>query len=156
MNRSQSKCPNEVLIDPEDHHLFEGHHWRVDIHGYVVRWEGSSRARKKFYLHREVMKKHGLLSDGQVVDHIDGDPLNNRKENLRATNQSVNLHNAAPKVRVCSNMPPCIHATKYNTYYGVTTIKYKVYYTGTFPTVEQAVAKVVELKKLHGVWTEPT
>ncbi len=45
---------------------------------------------KTVYLHRYIMG----LPESDVVDHINGDELDNRRENLRHTNQSVNRLNS--------------------------------------------------------------
>lgn len=44
---------------------------------------------KKMFLHRTVMNARR----GQLVDHIDRNPLNNRKENLRFCRHMENLRN---------------------------------------------------------------
>jgi hypothetical protein len=46
------------------------------------------------YLHKEIMKRHyGDPPPGHVVDHKDGDGLDDRKENLRYATRSVNTKN---------------------------------------------------------------
>lgn len=61
--------------------------------GYAyVRYCGRS-----FLLHRLVfLDRHGYLPE--MVDHIDGDPANNRAENLRAATPAQNLQNAKRRV----------------------------------------------------------
>uniref|UniRef100_UPI0035C6FFE9 HNH endonuclease signature motif containing protein n=1 Tax=Serratia quinivorans TaxID=137545 RepID=UPI0035C6FFE9 len=49
---------------------------------------------KKRKAHRIIYEMHhGKLPDGYVIDHLDGNGLNNRIDNLRAVPQSVNLKN---------------------------------------------------------------
>lgn len=49
---------------------------------------------KKVYAHRAAwMHVHGDIPDGLVIDHIDGDGLNNRLVNLRLVTRSINQRN---------------------------------------------------------------
>jgi len=47
--------------------------------------------RPSVYMHRDVAKRAGILAP--IMDHIDHDPLNNRRSNLRPATNSQNLHN---------------------------------------------------------------
>lgn len=50
---------------------------------------------KGFLVHRIVWALHnGEIPAGMVIDHIDGDGLNNRIENLRVVTQQSNMRNA--------------------------------------------------------------
>lgn len=56
---------------------------------------------KSVQMHRLVyIYHHGDIPDGCFIDHIDGNPRNNRIENLRAVSQSINCRN---KVRQSNN-----------------------------------------------------
>lgn len=78
-----------ALVDDEDQRLIDGYSWRVNSTGYAMAYYPESNC--EVLMHRLVMgcKK----SDGNVVDHINGNKLDNRKENLRVTNQSSNSLN---------------------------------------------------------------
>ena len=76
---------DEVILDPEDEHLRVL--YAVWPNGYVAR----TVDRKAVYLHRVIM----CAELGQVVDHINGNPLDNRKSNLRICTQSDNLCNTS-------------------------------------------------------------
>ena len=67
--------------------------WQVvkDSHtNYAVRNEGKFPFRKRIKMHREIMKP----SPNMQVDHVDGNGLNNVRENLRVCTQSQNKKNA--------------------------------------------------------------
>ncbi len=76
----------EILIDERDDDLCR-HNWRVNPGGYAyttIRWRSGW-----VLMHREIMDP----PKGKVVDHINGNPLDNRRCNLRVCTQSQNLMN---------------------------------------------------------------
>lgn len=81
-----SVCEDFALISGDDSALADNF-WSVDPHGYVRRRGGGQETK----LHRAVCK--GELADGLVVDHINRDKLDNRRENLRVITQAQNCQN---------------------------------------------------------------
>lgn len=82
-----------ILLDPEDTHILNKYSWCIST-GYVRRCEHVYIDKNKYstrviYLHRHLMN----AIKGQVVDHINGNPLDNRKENLRIVTQQINTRN---------------------------------------------------------------
>ena len=53
-------------------------------------FDEGSKSLKRAYLHRVIL---GDECNGLVVDHIDGNPLNNHRSNLRAVTHQENLRN---------------------------------------------------------------
>ena len=66
--------------------------------GYLLVDLYKGGCRKKFYIHR-LLAEYYLdgFSDDCVIDHIDGDRLNNNLDNLRITNWRGNAHNTLSK-----------------------------------------------------------
>jgi|SRR6185369_3300233 len=72
------------LVDDEDFDWINEWKWSFDGR-YAVRTEKG----KRVYLHRLLMKN----PVGMDIDHINGDKLDNRKENLRIANSQQNSAN---------------------------------------------------------------
>jgi len=75
---------SRILVDPQDAWLLEAYTWRIqrtrtDRCCYV-------RASTGEYLHR-------LICEGEEIDHINGDGLDNRRANLRAVPHRLNMAN---------------------------------------------------------------
>lgn len=83
---------DEIFFDKEDYDLIKEFCWRVNKYGYVVTSTFNERTNKNnkiIKLHRFIMN----CSDGFVVDHINGNKLDNRKCNLRICKQENNTKN---------------------------------------------------------------
>jgi len=88
-----------ALVDDEDYEWLNNTYWHVAKNKgkYVDYAMGSAKDGDKFVtkrMHREIMKKYGLLKDGDQIDHINGNGLDNRKENLRACTNGQNQANS--------------------------------------------------------------
>jgi hypothetical protein len=110
-------CGKIAQIDEEDIILFEGRRtWKAHFDGlnwYVRRFTFINKKSKTIYLHREIM---GVTDRKILIDHIDGNGLNNQKSNLRTCTHAQNRQNS----RVNKS------DKKSSKYKGITLIKYKV------------------------------
>jgi hypothetical protein len=84
----------EAIIDVEDVPLVEGYNWRAMTTGrsmYAAR--SGPRAGKE----RPLIMMHRVIAgdpEGLLVDHKDGNGMNNRRLNLRSASNTQNQHNA--------------------------------------------------------------
>jgi len=74
-----------IQISDEDFEMVSQHKWHVNKDGYV---KGQANG-KKVFLHRFILS----AQSGQVVDHSNGDKLDNRRENLKITTYQKNSEN---------------------------------------------------------------
>ena len=82
----------EAIIDADDVKLLNDFNWSACLSKgtfYAVRTEYSSGAKRKVSLHHLIFKP---LS-GFVIDHIDGNGLNNSRTNLRYASSEQNAQN---------------------------------------------------------------
>lgn len=81
-----------AMVDPEDYEWLSRHRWHVKVRGrrrYALRVERG----KTIFMHREIMK----TPKGMVVDHIDGNGLDNHRANMRNCTPRQNLCNRRPR-----------------------------------------------------------
>ena len=79
-----------ALVDDEDFEYLSQFNWFVSSAGYAVRNETVAKyKRRSTLMHRDVLNAKKGLS----IDHINGDTLDNRKENLRECTHAQNLKN---------------------------------------------------------------
>lgn len=70
-----------VIVDAADYDAVSKHRWHLcgGKVGYLRRYVGRAANGKTLYLHRELMG----CPVGKYIDHINGDPFDNRRCNLR-------------------------------------------------------------------------
>ena len=114
----------------------------------VVTWIGG-----KFYkVHRIIWEMHnGPIRCGYVIDHKDGDPWNNRLENLRECTQGENTLNQRLSKKNTSGVKG-VHWDKQTGMWRASIKAYGVEMKlGRYPLLEGAVAaRVAAEKELHG------
>jgi len=113
----------KVLYDREDEDLVSQFSWYLNK-GYV---ETKKRGRT-LLLHRLVTglydEENRSKAKDLVVDHVNGDKLDNRKENLRVVSVQQNAMNRKRSVGV--------HLTPTGKWIAVTTLNGKTYHLGTY------------------------
>ena len=81
---------NDILIDPEDEWILSVQSWSVRRDGYVIcRVRGNNKV--PMYLHHAIMGCP--IWDREEIDHINRNPSDNRRCNLRWTTHAQNLRN---------------------------------------------------------------
>ena len=141
----------EAIIDADDVPLVSAFNWTADVNQwtvYATRWDrladGKQRATK---LHRFIL----TAPDGMVVDHINGDGLDNRRANLRLATSAGNAHNR----RINKNNLSGFKGVRWNKaaqkWQAQIALGGKDHYLGLFDAPEAAHAAYVEAAtRLHG------
>jgi hypothetical protein len=122
-----------ALVDESDYELLCIHRWaasgsfRSGI--YAVRHERSSA----IIMHREIMGASAV----DVVDHRNGDKLDNRRSNLRVCTQAENVRNRR-RVVAASGFKGVYRSTSGKSWEAGIKVNRKHLHLGTFPTPEEA------------------
>jgi hypothetical protein len=114
---------------------------------YVIRF-----GRIAYALHRLVWIYHnGDIPDGMLVDHVDGNKVNNRIENLRLATKSQNNHNSKIHSNNTSGIKGIFRDKSRNKWRAQLAINGKIKSVGSFDTIEEAEAAVIAARNnLHG------
>ena len=86
--RGADRC---VKVDPDILLLASERSWHVH-QGYPATTLGSGKRAYKLYLHRFVTQ----AKSGTIIDHANGDPFDNRRDNLRLASKAQNTANTGP------------------------------------------------------------
>lgn len=85
-----------AIISSSDYEKIKHIKWHYSSCGYAM---GRNLNKEKVYMHRLLIG----AKKGEYVDHIDGNKLNNRKDNLRICTQSENMRNSTKRAN-CSSI----------------------------------------------------
>lgn len=134
---------NTVFIDKEDLDKVKKHQWYIDYKGYVKRSDNLNMS-------------NFLLNSDKLIDHKNGDILDNRKVNLRIVTKNQNAYNSklnSLNTTGFKGVSKRVRKTKTN-YRAYITICGHQYNIGHFDTAEEA-AEAYRKKslELHGEYS---
>lgn len=127
-----------TLVDDEDLDRLSQFSWHLSSRGYARRSQRIGGRVVTIRLNREVMGYDGP----DVVDHKNGEKLDNRKSNLRIVPQSTNAKNRRGSLRGVSRNGSGWSARAM--------LDRRPHHLGTFPTPEAAAAAVSDFWREHG------
>lgn len=141
---TEPQVPATPQYDLRDAELYGRYCWYVNALGYLQRAGAVRRSTPPVLFHREIL---GLgrrsADDKRVVDHIDGDKLNNRRANLRIVSIAYNIQN---RKRANCNSKTGVRGVSWDTerqrYVAGAKVNRKRYALGRYPTIDEARAVV--------------
>lgn len=131
-----------ALVDNEDYDSLNRHKWSLRLGQYAGRYENNQH----IYMHRVV----NSTPDNLLTDHINGDTLDNRKENLRSVNKSQNgINRGKQKNNTSGYKGVNFHRGKW---VAELVVKRQKHYLGRFSELRDAVRARQEAEvKYHGI-----
>lgn len=101
-----------AIVDDDDFSKVYLYKYHYDTWGYAVRseWSAIDKRNKKVFLHRDILEP----PSGLQIDHINGNKLDNRKENLRICTASENVRHRPIGVKNTSGYKGVIFSGKLN------------------------------------------
>jgi hypothetical protein len=78
-----------AIVDDEDYPILSQYTWKYSNRGYAASNYWDNGKSKTNLMHRLIMSE----PNGYFIDHIDGNPLNNTKRNLRIVTNQQNCFN---------------------------------------------------------------
>lgn len=88
MKEIQLSKGKSTIVDDDDYEVLNQYKWYCS-HGYAVRDKIINKSRTSYRMHRVIMN----CPENMQVDHINGNPLDNRKINLRICTKNQNNKN---------------------------------------------------------------
>ena len=128
-------------IDVSDYELIKNYTWH-QCNGYIV----GKVDKKEIKLHRFLLN----VSVGDEVDHINRNPLDNRRTNLRVVDRSANCINRGVGKNNTSGHKGVYKISGYNRYGVQININGKRIYLGSFDTYDEACSvRAIAEQKYH-------
>jgi len=145
-----------VLIDDEDYDKIKNYSWGLQYDGnafYITHNRcNSDRTRTMLRIHRIITD----CPEGMIVDHINGDTFDNRKENLRICTQSGNCMNRRKGTNKSSVYKGVTFLKSKNRWMAQIKTKGKRKPLGTYKTEDQAaIAYNIASLEMFGEFARP-
>lgn len=141
----------EAIVDDDMYVQLAKFKWRRDACGYARRQTSKGGLARAIFVHQVVLPGHS------VVDHINQNKLDNRRENLRPSTKQKNAVNSKRRVTNTSGYKNVTQFKPYNRWRAHVTRNYKHIHLGLFDQKEQAAQAVRDYLKQEGIcYLEPT
>jgi len=132
----------KCLVSECDYDDLIAYSWH--FHGaYAYRHSRDNGIDKVVLMHRHIMKP----SVGMTIDHVNMNKLDNRRENLRICTHAQNCHNKPARQSNISTGYKNVARTRFNRFNVMLTYNKKVYYSGQFRSLRDAVSAANKLGK---------
>lgn len=143
-----------ALVDNDSFDYLNQWNWNMAREGYARRSQYMGKSKEGKYK-SDVLLMHRVIMNppkGMIVDHINGDKLDNRRENMRNCSQADNLHNTRNLMRNNTSGYKGVSWDKTNQKWrAYIALNRKQKHLGYFDTKEEAAeAYFVAAKKLFG------
>ncbi len=117
------------------------------INTYAGRFRGNNESPQHIRLHRFILD----APDGVVVDHVNGDRLDNRRSNLRMVTPSQNSHNRRRVNRNsstgCRNVARVVWRDGSVRYVVTLKVNHRSYFFGRYKTLDAANAAAIQARR---------
>lgn len=134
-----------AIVDDEDFEILNKYNWHAHKNKsglfYAIRRAKINEKWTHIKMHREIMNAAWY----QLVDHKDGNTLNNMRLNLRIATKSQNAANRTTHIRTSSKFKGVSWHKYRERWQAYITQSYKTYYLGLYNNEEEA-ARVYDLK----------
>jgi hypothetical protein len=127
----------EIKLDREDYSsLPKGYYFKFDKDGYAILYFNCKETRRE----ENVRLSRWVLHNPKdlLVDHINGERLDNRKENLRAVTSKQNAQNRKPRKNSSSKYKGVVFDKKSGKYQAQIKVDGKSKYLGQYEKEEAA------------------
>ena len=134
----------DCLIDKDDKKQVQEYQWHI-VNKSNSKYVESS-VDNNIYLHRLLMD----FPDGLEVDHKNGNPLDNRRDNLRlVTHHKQMMNRSANKGSACPEQAGVYRDNRNGSWYAQIEIDDDVIHLGTFDSVENAIEARKHAEQKH-------
>jgi hypothetical protein len=122
-----------AIVDKENAAAISSRLWRLSSTGYAVT-NGSEGGPRTRYMHRDIINAR----PGEIVDHRNGNKLDNRRNNLRLCSLAENNRNCGIDGKNTTGFKGVVRHGQCNRWMAQIKVDGKQQYLGLFCTPEQA------------------
>jgi len=117
VNKNTGKI-SYIIIDKEKEDMLNKYTWYINKDGYAQTNVTNSQKQ------RNVITMHRLLLEGDVIDHVDRNKINNSMKNLRISTAKLNALNKARRINCKSKYRGVTYKKKHKKFYVYVNRKY--------------------------------